>query len=498
MRFNRSSGILVHPTSLPSRWGIGDLGAGAYQLIDFLAAAGQQLWQVLPLNPTGYGDSPYQCLSAFAGNPLLISLDKLVEDGLLLPAELPRTTFADSRVDYGAVIACKKPLLRRSFRRLRYHAIHTAAFAEFCRSQAAWLDDYALFIALKEHHDGAPWYQWDAPIATRQPEALAHWNTLLAADVLLQKYIQYLFFSQWNALKTYANAYGIKIIGDMPIFMSHDSADLWSHPDLFHLDAAGQPTVVAGVPPDQFRATGQLWGNPLYRWDRMAATGFQWWIERMRSMLRIVDIVRLDHFRGFEAYWEIDAGEQTAINGRWVAGPGAQLFATLAQALGTLPIIAEDLGIITPAVDALREEFHFPGMKVLQWAFTGDSHHPFLPHNYRPHCVVYTGTHDYDTTLGWFNALSAAKRDFVRRYLGTDAHDLSWDIIRLALASVAEIALIPLQDVLRLGSEARLNIPGSATGNWSWRCRAADLDPRLAGELGLLTAIYGRTAEAIA
>jgi 4-alpha-glucanotransferase len=499
MRFVRSSGILLHPTSLPGRWGIGDLGAGTYQLIDFLAAAGQQLWQVLPLNPTGYGDSPYQSLSVFAGNPLLISIDMLLDDGLLRPRDLPSTAFAEDYVDYGAVIACKTQVLRRSFAYFQRDppGDHAAAFAEFCRDHADWLDEYALFIALKEAHNGAPWYRWEPELATRQPQALDRWKAALAEALHFQCYVQYLFFRQWSELKSYANGRGIRIIGDMPIFLAHDSADLWTHRELFLLDDQGQPTAVAGAPPDRFRAAGQVWGNPLPRWEQMAASGFGWWLARIRAMLRIADIVRLDHFRGFEASWQVAVGETTAINGRWVPGPGAALFATLERAFGPLPIIAEDLGVITPAVDELREAFGFPGMKVLQWAFTGDSHHPFLPHNYQPHCVVYTGTHDYDTTLGWFRALSPERQAFVLRYLGSDGSDLSWDFMRLALASVAEIALLPLQDVLRLGSEARLNLPGSAAGNWRWRYRATDLDSRLAEELHMLTALYGRTAEAI-
>jgi 4-alpha-glucanotransferase len=495
MRFPRSSGILLHPTSLPSNWGIGDLGASAYRFVDWLAEAGQSLWQILPLSPTGYGDSPYQCFSAFAGNPLLISLDKLVEDGLFNRRELQTAPFfSDDTVDYGAVMHSKLPLLRKSFEHLRSETapMLAQAFDEFCAVEADWLDDYALFMALKEQHDGASWDTWEHDIATREPAALQQWQNKLADQIAVQKYLQYLFFSQWRQLKAYAHEQGIRIIGDAPIFVAYDSADVWAHPDLFYLDADGRPTVVAGVPPDYFSETGQLWGNPLYRWDRMAATGYAWWIAHIKATLELVDIVRLDHFRGFEAYWEVPADETTAVRGRWVKGPGEALFETFERALGELPIIAEDLGVITPPVEALRDRFNLPGMKVLQFAFSSDADDLYLPHNYTRNCIVYTGTHDNDTALGWFNTRDPDERKAVLCYLNRDGSDICWDLIRLAMASVADAAVVPLQDVLRLGSEARQNTPGRLGGNWCWRFRAEGLTPELAGSLREMTATYGR------
>ena len=494
MRLPRSSGILLHPTSLPGRWGIGELGAEAFKFIDFLSDAGQSLWQILPLGPTGYGDSPYQCFSAFAGNPLLVSLDRLVKDGLLTERDLGTPDLPQDRVDYGAVIEFKLPLLQLSFERLQRGAssAHATAFSEFCAAQAGWLDDYALFMAIKQEHSGASWNLWKRDIATRQPEALERWSHALARQVTLQKYLQYLFFSQWHQVKAYANERGIRIVGDAPIFVAYDSADVWANSHLFYLDEQGHLTVVAGVPPDYFSATGQLWGNPLYRWDQMAETGYAWWIDRVKMTLGTVDIVRLDHFRGFEAYWEVPADEETAINGRWVPGPGAALFTALERALGDLPIIAEDLGVITPQVEALRDQFHLPGMKVLQFAFDDDARNPYLPHNYSRDCVAYTGTHDNDTTLGWLWSLGHAEREAVRCYLGRDGSDIAWDLWRLALSSVADISIVPLQDVLRLGTAARQNTPGKASGNWSWRFRAEALTPDLARGIRLLTATYGR------
>jgi 4-alpha-glucanotransferase len=492
----RASGILLHPTSLPSRWGIGDLGAAAYEFVNFLIAADQQLWQVMPLGPTGYGDSPYQSFSAFAGNPLLISIDILHQEGLLADEDLADAPhFPDSAVDYGAVIPFKLRLLRRSFERFEAVASpeQRQQFNDFRVRHRAWLDDYALFAALKAVHGGAIWNAWPRPIAQRQPEALAEWTRHLNEELRFHAYVQFQFFSQWQQLKRYANDHSVRILGDIPIFVAYDSADVWAHPDIFALDADGNPTVVAGVPPDYFSASGQLWGNPLYRWDVLAQRGYDWWIERFRATLALVDMVRLDHFRGFAAYWEVPAGETTAINGRWVPGPGAALFEAVGAALGRLPIIAEDLGLITPDVEALRDRFNFPGMKVLQFAFGAGADQPYLPHNYTPHCVVYTGTHDNDTTAGWWhNSATPKERTHVQLYLGRDGSDISWDFIRLALASVAETAIIPLQDVLGLGSEARMNTPGRAGGNWSWRYTPELLSPQVAERLATLTQLYGR------
>ncbi len=494
----RSSGILLHPTSLPGRFGIGDLGDEACRFVDFLAGTGQRLWQVMPLGPTGYGDSPYQALSAFAGNPLLISPEQLMTNGLL-PADAldDAPAFPDGHVDYGQVIAWKMPLLERSFAHFREHGggEQRARFDAFCREQAAWLDDFALFMALKAHFDGARWDAWPLPIRTHRPEAVAEWSGRLAGAMQLHRYVQWCFFEQWQALRAYAHARGVHIIGDLPIFVAYDSADVWANPDLFHLDEEGRPTVVAGVPPDYFSPTGQLWGNPLYRWDVMAQQGYAWWVERFRAMFQMVDIVRIDHFRGFQAYWEVPAGEDTAVNGRWVEAPGEALFSAVRSALGDLPIIAEDLGLITPEVEALRDRLGFPGMRVLQFAFGGPASHPYLPHNHIPHCVVYTGTHDNDTTVGWYRSAPPEVQDHVRRYLARDGQDVAWDFIRAALSSVAEMAIVPMQDVLSLGSEARMNTPGRASGNWTWRLRWEQVQPWMRARLAEMTALYGRAPE---
>jgi 4-alpha-glucanotransferase len=503
MTNTRKSGLLLHPTSLPGRWGIGDLGATAYTFVDFLAKAGQQLWQVMPLGPTGYGDSPYQGFSAFAGNPLLISLDQLIKEGLLAPEDLTGLpAFSDQHVDYGAVIPFKLAALQKSFDRFKRMAMdeQREALATFRTDQRTWLADYALFAALKEQHGGANWNTWAPEIARREPAAVGEWGSRLSAQTEFHAYMQYLFFRQWANLKSYANERGIQIIGDIPIFVAYDSADVWANREIFALNDEGHAIAVAGVPPDYFSATGQLWGNPLYRWDVLAGQGYRWWIERFRTTLTLVDIARLDHFRGFAAYWEVPASEETAVNGRWAPGPGAALFEAVRDALGGastafstgLPIIAEDLGVITPDVEQLRDELGFPGMKLLQFAFNGDPDDLYLPHNYQPRSVVYTGTHDNDTTLGWWRALQPHERRNVQIYLGRDGSDISWDLIRLALASVAELAVVPMQDVLGLGSAARMNTPGQAGGNWGWRYTPDMLTIELVERLRGLTAVYGR------
>ncbi|HMO57072.1 MAG TPA: 4-alpha-glucanotransferase [Roseiflexaceae bacterium] len=495
MTGSRSSGILLHPTSFPSMWGIGDLGAPATAFIDFLVAAGQQIWQVMPLGPTGYGDSPYQSFSAFAGNTNLISPDRLLTEGLLTPEDLADApVFGSGNVDYGAVIPFKQELLRRSFARFRAGASNTQhlALETFRSANAAWLNDYALFAALKDANGGAPWNTWDPALAFREPAAIATITTTLADEVLFHSYAQWLFFQQWLELKAYANRQGVRIVGDAPIFVAYDSADVWGNRAIFELDEAGDPTAVAGVPPDYFSATGQLWGNPLYRWDALEQRGYDWWIARFQAIFTLVDILRLDHFRGFAGYWSVPAGEVTAINGQWLPGPGATLFEAVERVLGTLPIIAEDLGVITPDVDALRLQFGFPGMKVLHFAFGGGADQPYLPHNYDTRTVVYTGTHDNDTTRGWWEQASSEIREHVQLYLGRDGHDISWDLIRLAFASVAETAIVPLQDVLALGSEARMNTPGVAGGNWGWRYTPDMLTDAIAERLRLLTQLYGR------
>jgi 4-alpha-glucanotransferase len=497
MRFQRSSGVLCHPTSFPSRYGIGDLGRGAHEFVDWLAAAGQQLWQVLPLGPTGYGDSPYQSFSAFAGNPLLISPDGLVWDGLL-PAEMLAEVpdFPAQRVDFGAVIDYKQNLLKRSYEHFLTHAsaLQKASFAAFRERASGWLADYGLFMALKAAHGGGSWHGWPRHIRLREPEALAHYREIHADSASFQEYVQWLFASQWEALKTYANGLGIQIIGDIPIFVAEDSADVWSHPELFKLDDEGNPTVIAGVPPDLFSKTGQRWGNPHYRWDLMAQNDYRWWIERIRHTLSLVDIVRIDHFRGFEASWEVPAGEETAANGRWVEGPGASLFRAIETALGNLPIIAEDLGVITAEVDALRLQFDLPGMKILQFAFAMENNPKYLPHNFEQNCIVYPGTHDNNTVLGWFNEagrLGGEKWNCLR-YLGADGHDLPWDFIRLSWGSVASQAVACLQDVMGLGAEARMNFPSTESGNWQWRYTPDMLTNARCARLREITLIYER------
>jgi 4-alpha-glucanotransferase len=495
MDTKRASGILLHPTSLPGRHGIGDLGPEALRWVDFLAGAGQKLWQVLPLGPTGFGDSPYQCFSAFAGNPYLVSPEGLVEDGLLEAADLDAaSTFPAERVDFGPLIEWKLALLARAHARFRNGAAAglRAAYDDFCHQHAGWLEEFALFMALKESHGGAMWTAWERELAAREPRALALERESLAEAIDSQRFRQFLFFRQWAVVRERARAAGVRIIGDIPIFVAHDSADLWAHPEFFRLDEKGRPTVVAGVPPDYFTRTGQLWGNPLYRWEVLERDGYSWWIERLRAVLEVVDVVRLDHFRGFEACWEVPAGDATAENGRWVEGPGEGFFDAVRAAFGDLPVIAEDLGHITPGVVALRDWLELPGMKILQFAFGGSARHPYLPHNHVKNCVVYTGTHDNDTTRGWYASLTAKERHLVRRYLGVDGSDIAWDLIRAGYASVADTFIAPLQDVLDLGPEARMNHPGRPAGNWTWRLRSEQLTAAVRDRLKELVVTYGR------
>jgi 4-alpha-glucanotransferase len=503
--FPRSSGILLHPTSLPGPFGIGDLGDAAYRFVDFLAASGQRLWQVLPLGPTGYGDSPYQCFSAFAGNTLLINPEQLVRDSLILATDIQDLpTFVDTKVEFGKVIDWKNALLRKAFDRFKESGgwIQTE-YDRFAESASGWLDDYALFRALKDAQGGKAWNQWDARVARREPDALRMAREHLRDEVTAQKFYQYLFFKQWAALKNYCHSKGIKVVGDIPIFVAFDSSDVWKNPDQFKLDQSGNPIVVAGVPPDYFSATGQLWGNPIYDWDRMRNDGYSWWIDRVRSSLTIYDIMRVDHFRGFAAAWEIPGGDKTAERGEWVNVPGRELFYAIRNALGELPIIAEDLGVITPDVVALRDEFEFPGMRIMQFGFGGDPKNMDLPHNYIQNCVAYTGTHDNDTIVGWFTSKAGKgstrdetqverERKFCREYLHCDGREINWDFIRALLSSVANTAIMPLQDVLGLGTEARMNLPATTSGNWEWRFRAEALTPELTARLKRMTELYGR------
>ncbi|MBN1246284.1 MAG: 4-alpha-glucanotransferase [Anaerolineae bacterium] len=492
---SRVSGVLLHITSLPGRYGIGDLGDAAYRFVDYLDSCRQQVWQIMPLGPTSYGDSPYQALSAFAGNPLLINLESLVELRCLAPWDFDQAPdFSIGSVEYGPVINFRQRLLRLSYDNFKANASDTLKreLADYIAANDWWLEDYALFAALKEQHGGTAWSSWEHDIATHQPEAVAHWRTALTDQVAYHRYLQFLFDRQWRALKAYANEHGIRIMGDVPIFISYDSADAWAHPELFHFDDQGIPTMVAGVPPDYFSPTGQLWGNPLYDWDAMARTGYAWWIDRFKRAFQQVDIVRLDHFRGFEACWAVPATETTALNGEWLKTPGLELFQTVQEVLGPLHFVAEDLGLITPEVEALRQACGFPGMKVLQFAFSGDPDNLYLPHNYEPDCVVYTGTHDNDTSLGWLNTAGEEVHSALRRYLGRAYEERNWALIRLALLSVARTAIIPLQDILSIGSEGRMNTPGRASGNWGWRFTQDMLTTEAANRLAELTEISGR------
>lgn len=509
MNFPRASGILLHPTSLPGEYGIGDLGPEAYSFVNFLEEAGQSYWQILPLGPTGYGDSPYQCFSAFAGNTLLIAPEKLVEDGFLTSEQIAdRPAFAGDRVDYGGVYEWKNKILSLAFEGLH----HTTSvdlrgkFETFQQENGWWLDDYAMYKAVKESQGQAAWYEWPTPYKLRDQGALAAAAGALYDRILEQKFYQFLFYRQWSSLKEYANKHGIRIIGDVPIFVALDSSDVWCNQDKFKLNPDGSPRVVAGVPPDYFSSTGQLWGNPIYDWDAMRKDNFSWWIARVAFTLRTVDIVRVDHFRGFAAAWEVPGGDETAENGRWVDVPGKELFMTLRQHLGELPVIAEDLGVITPDVEELRDSNGFPGMRILQFAFGGDAKNHDLPHNYIENCVAYTGTHDNDTTAGWWRsqagegstrdeAAVSREHDYALKYLNTDGAEIHWDLIRAVWGSVAHTAIAPLQDVLGIGNEGRMNLPASTAGNWSWRFGEGDLTEEIGGRLRELTEVYGRNED---
>jgi 4-alpha-glucanotransferase len=496
MPLPRANGILLHPTSLPSPYGVGELGSGAKRFIDFLAETAQQFWQVLPLGPTAYGNSPYMCYSAIAGNALLISLEILHEDGLLSREAIGLMEhFPHDRVEYDQVFAAKIPLLRQAFATFTVQGSEAshAALAEFARSKAHWLDDYALFMALKTEQQNAPWYDWPVELAQRQPAAIAAANARLEDEIQFHRFVQFEFFRQWQVLKTYANDKRIQIIGDIPIYVAHDSADVWANSENFQLDATGHPAQMAGVPPDYFSETGQLWGNPVYDWEYLQKTKFAWWIQRFEDLLTYVDWIRIDHFRGFEAYWAVPGGEETAIKGEWLLAPGMEFFEQLDKQLGQLPILAEDLGVITPEVEALRDRFEFPGMKVLHFAFGSDPGNAFLPFNYPRNCVVYTGTHDNNTTIGWWNELGEWERNNLLIHLGSVSEDgIQWDLIRQAMGSIANLSIIPMPDVLGLGSESRMNMPGVATGNWAWRYQEEALTEDLRQRLNTLTHRFGR------
>ena len=495
MSFDRASGILLHPTSLPGPHGSGDFGTAAYHFVDWLVTAGQSLWQILPLGGIGPGNSPYMSSSAFAGNALLIDLQALQEAGWLDRADLaPAADFDEQRLNFGVVVPWR--MARLQWAAERFHAGATPPqrddFDAFCARHAGWLDDYALFMALADAQGGRLWCDWAPLLARRDGAALAQARGEHAAAIVFWQFCQWCFFRQWERLKAYANGRGVRIVGDTPIFVAYQSADVWARQELFELDAQGRPQVVAGVPPDYFSATGQRWGNPLYRWDAHHAEAYAWWTERVRRTFDLVDIVRIDHFRGFVSYWEIPAEEPTAVIGRWVPGPGAALFQAIESAFGDLPIIAEDLGVITPEVDALRRRFGLPGMRVLQFAFGGDNDNTYLPHNYEPNTVVYGGTHDNNTSTGWWLEASEAERSHACDYLATDGQDMAWTLIRAACASVADTAIHPLQDVLELGAECRMNLPGQGEGYWEWRFTWDQVLPEHAQRLKHFCDLYRR------
>lgn len=528
MNFQRSSGILLHPSSLPSKFGIGDFGPNAYKFVDFLEKAGQHLWQVLPLGPTSFGDSPYQSFSTFAGNTLFISPEVLCQKGYLEERDVELAPiFSCKKTDYGNAIPFKKGLFEKAHRRFQKKAFTAdqVEFQKFCEKNSFWLDDYALFASLKDYfiaerqeagfsneffafeertsrklsknlqkdyYFGAVWNTWPEELVNREYGALEKWKRKLATAIDRYKFLQFEFFCQWEALKQYANEKNIKIIGDVPIFVAYDSADTWANPKNYYIDEKGFPTVVAGVPPDYFSETGQLWGNPLYCWEEHEKTGYKWWIDRIRCTLNMVDILRIDHFRGFESYWAVPFGDRDATKGEWRKGPAEKLFKAVEKELGDLPIIAEDLGIITDDVRQLRKNLGFAGMRILQFAFNDDSKNEYLPHNYEPNTVVYTGTHDNDTTIGWYTNGTEHEKDHVRRYMNISGENIAWDMIRLAMSSSAVLAVFPIQDVLRLDGSHRMNIPSTSSSNWQFRFELSQLNDDDANGLRYLSELFNR------
>ncbi len=529
MKLKRSSGVLAHITSFPSKFGIGDLGKGTYDFIDFLHKSNQKLWQTLPLGVTSYGDSPYQSFSTFAGNHILISLETLATEGYLRNADVENVPYFDERnVQYGEVIKYKVSVLRKAHENFlkRGKKEQKDAFEKFCKEEKYWLDDFALFISLKfyfiaerdqqfepvelkkyrednesvltedqikTYFYGAVWNSWPKDIAMREEKAIKKWNKELSDEIAFYKFLQYEFYRQWKQAKAYANEKGVQVIGDIPIFVAMDSADVWANKQLFQLDKSGNPTSVAGVPPDYFSETGQLWGNPLFDWEAHKKEKFAWWIKRVKAMVTLSDIIRIDHFRAFDEYWSVPYGEQTAINGKWIKAPGYELFETIEKSLGKLPIIAEDLGKMTDTVEKLRDDLKLPGMKILQFAFDDGEENDYLPHNFtNSNCVVYTGTHDNDTTIGWYNSTTEYDRDHLRRYLNVSGEDVAWDLIRLAFSSTAGFAIIPVQDLMRLDASARMNVPGVASGNWMFRYTENMLSNEIAESLAYLTELFDR------
>lgn len=495
--FERSSGILLHPTSLPGKYGIGSLGKEAYKFVDFLKKSNQKLWQIFPLGPTGYGDSPYQCFSSFAGNPYLIDFDLLIEQNLLTEEDLKDVNFGGNEeyIDYGAIYNQKYPLLRKAYENFKANGNKELKekLETFKTENSSWLDDYSLYISLKNHFNGLPWNEWEDDIRTRKEAAINKYKAELANEIEYHNFIQFLFFTQWNNVKKYANDNGIKIIGDIPIFVAVDSSDAWANPEIFLFDPELKPVKVAGVPPDYFSATGQLWGNPLYDWDKLKELNYKWWVDRVKANLSTCDIIRIDHFRGFDEYWAVPYGDKTAENGTWCPGPRTDLFNAIKNELGELPIIAEDLGTMTQGVIDLREATGFPGMKILGFAFDSKEENDYLPHTYTKNCVVYTGTHDNDTLIGWFTKANEDDKQFARNYLNSRSdNEIHWDAIRGAWSSVASMAIAPIQDFLGLGSEARINTPGVAAGNWQWRLKEGVLTDELAERIAKLTKVYSR------
>ncbi len=495
MKTSRQSGILLHPTSLPGDYGIGNFGPEAFRFIEFLEEAGQTLWQILPLGPTGPGDSPYQSFSAFALNPLLIDLHHFVNKGLISSPDLDETRTPNTgKVDYAFVTASRTKVFKKAYQAFLDSAPvqDKAAFESFCERQKSWLEDYALFMAIKDYYDGIAWYEWPLPVRKREKNALRNFRRLLKWETGYHRFLQFVVNCQWFFVKSYANNKNIKIIGDIPLYISFDSSDAWARPEMFMLDSKLKPILVAGVPPDFFSETGQLWGNPVYNWEYHKKTNFSWWKERVDYNLELADILRIDHFRGLAAYWAVKFGSETAIDGEWLPAPGDALFRSLTMKKETLPIIAEDLGLITPDVVELREKYSLPGMKILMFGFDKAEENPFLPHLYEKASVVYTGTHDNDTVMGWYSSIDDEDKQKFHTYSGCDKDDIHWQMIRMAMASVADIAVTPLQDVLGLGNEARMNVPGTASGNWQWRFKDGDLLTEYAGKLKLYCRLYNR------
>jgi 4-alpha-glucanotransferase len=486
---NRSSGLFLHPTSFPSKFGIGDLGSEAFKWIDLLVDMHQSFWQLCPLGPTGYGDSPYQSFCSFAGNTLLISPEKLLQKKLLKSEDLISfPTLSESEVDFGAVIQHKELLYQKAYSRF----IDDHDFLTFCEKQHYWLHDYALFKVLKDHNQGKPWYEWQPNHKLRFPAVLDDLYNSERQQVRYQKFLQYIFHSQWLELKNYANSKGIKIIGDIPYYTAYDSVEAWASSELFEMDETGKPYRVAGVPPDYFSETGQLWGNPLFQWENMRQDGFSWWIKRIKKILEWVDVIRLDHFRGFDSFWAIPAESKTAMNGKWEKGPGFQFFDSIKRALGNLPLIAEDLGELTEGVDELRNNVGIPGMKILQFAFDGNPSNPYLPYNINSDSITYTGTHDNDTSIGWLQSLVETDRLRVLRFLDCNEEQFCSHFLRLAFSSPSKLCIVPFQDVLQLGSDHRMNVPGKVSGNWKWRYTNEMMTKNKLNFVADLTQIYGR------